>query len=110
MNDAISPAVRERIAQAFAGFIGNDEAVYGIKRILAVALMHTPPALRRVMLLTGAPSTGKTEIARRMAACLALPMAQMDARRARSATACAFWWARTARACGRVRPAWKRSG
>ena len=89
MNDAISPAVRERIAQAFTGFIGNDEAVYGIKRILAVALMHQPPTLRRVMLLTGAPSTGKTEVARRMAACLALPMAQMDGRNVRSREALA---------------------
>lgn len=89
MNDAISPAIREHIAEAFTGFIGNDEAVYGIKRILAVALMHQPPTLRRVMLLTGAPSTGKTEIARRMAKCLALPLAQMDGRNVRSREALA---------------------
>ena len=77
-------SLRARVRDAFAGFIGNEDAVYGIQRALLVALSATPPMLDRALMLSGAPSTGKTEIARRIAKCLAMPFVQIDGRAIRS--------------------------
>lgn len=80
----VTDEIRKRVRAAFGGFVGNEDAVYSIQRQLAVALASTPPALRRALLLSGAPSTGKTEIARRIARCIDLPFVQVDGRAVRS--------------------------
>jgi Holliday junction resolvasome RuvABC ATP-dependent DNA helicase subunit len=83
-RDAASATVNE----AFKGFIGNSDAVYSIKRALTVSLARAkegePPILSRTYLLAGPPSTGKTEIARRMAAVLKLPFLRLDGRAVKS--------------------------
>lgn len=85
----INDDLRNKVEEIFHGFVGNEEAIYAIKRVLLVALFEEPPTLKRVLLLTGAPSTGKTEIARRMAKCLEMPVAQMDGRNVSSRDALA---------------------
>jgi len=89
MTQLINGDLRNKAEESFHGFVGNEEAVYAIKRILLIALFEDPPSLKRVLLLTGAPSTGKTEIARRMAKCLGMPVAQMDGRNVSSRDALA---------------------
>lgn len=87
MNDAVIEA-RDKVNESFEGFIGNEEAVYSIKRALIVAISRTPakelPILSRTYLLSGPPSTGKTEIARRMTTVLGLPYVRLDGRAVRS--------------------------
>lgn len=81
-------AIRARVDRAFAGFIGNDEAVHSIKRALVYALANVPadqaPSLAKVFLLSGRPSTGKTDLSRRITAALGLPFVRLDGRGVRS--------------------------
>lgn len=88
--DAVSPAqitvptvpleIRQRVTEAFSGFIGNRAAVDGLKRAILKAPLFTPPQLPASYLFTGNPSTGKTELARRVARCLGLPFVSLDGR------------------------------
>jgi len=71
---------RRRVAQAFQGFIGNGAAVETLQRALLRATIAQPPGLSASYLLTGNPSTGKTELARRVARCLGLPFVSLDGR------------------------------
>jgi Holliday junction resolvasome RuvABC ATP-dependent DNA helicase subunit len=81
-------AAREKVDGAFRGFIGNADAVYAIKRSLIYAISNTKPGelpnLSKVFLLSGPPSVGKTEIARRITACLGVPFVRVDGRAVRS--------------------------
>lgn len=87
MNDAVIDA-RIKVNQAFEKFIGNDDAVYSIKRSLIVALAATPaggmPRLAKVFLLSGPPSVGKTELARRVTNVLGVPFVRLDGRAVKS--------------------------
>jgi Holliday junction resolvasome RuvABC ATP-dependent DNA helicase subunit len=74
----VPPEIRGRVEGVFDGFIGNESPVQRVKRDLLIALMEKPPHLRRNYLLVGLPSVGKTELARRIAAALALPFVRLD--------------------------------
>jgi Holliday junction resolvasome RuvABC ATP-dependent DNA helicase subunit len=74
----ISSEARERVECAFDGFVGNDNAVSTIKRDLLYASLQDPPALSETYLLSGPPSTGKTELSRRIAKALGLPFVALD--------------------------------
>lgn len=69
---------RADVAQSFVGFVGNSNAVDRISRDLVVALTSTPRALARSFLFSGPPSSGKTEICRRIAKAIALPFVPLD--------------------------------
>ncbi|MGD0075656.1 MAG: Holliday junction DNA helicase RuvB C-terminal domain-containing protein, partial [Candidatus Binataceae bacterium] len=72
--------VRQRVRDAFEGFVGNEPAVSRLSNDLLRALIEQPPHLAKNYLFTGLPSTGKTELARRMARALALPFIKLDGR------------------------------
>lgn len=76
----VPPDVRRRVRVAFEGFIGNEPAVARLSNDLLRALIEQPPHLAKNYLFTGLPSTGKTELARRMARALALPFVKLDGR------------------------------
>ena len=76
--------VRHSVRQAFEGFIGNEAAFRRIQNDLLRALIERPPHLSKNFLFTGQPSTGKTEISRRMAVALQLPFIKLDGRGLRS--------------------------
>lgn len=65
---------------AFEGFIANEPAVARLSNDLLRALIEQPPHLAKNYLFTGLPSTGKTELARRMARALDLPFIKLDGR------------------------------
>ena len=73
-------SAREQVANAFSGFIGNQAAIDTLKRGVLQALLSVPPQLPASYLLTGNPSTGKTELARRVARSLDLPFVSLDGR------------------------------
>ena len=80
-------AAKEKVDAAFLSFIGNTDAVYAIKRSLTVALARAdgkPAALSRVFLMSGPPSSGKTEIARRVTNILGVPFIRLDGRAVKS--------------------------
>lgn len=68
------------VDDAFAGFVGNKFAIERITLDLKRALMKDPPSLPRNYLLTGMPSTGKTELAKRISTALTLPFVRLDGR------------------------------
>ena len=72
--------IRQRVRHAFEGFIGNEPAVSRLSNDLLRALIEQPPHLAKNYLFTGLPSTGKTELARRMARALDLPFVKLDGR------------------------------
>ena len=72
--------VRQRVRDAFEGFVGNESAVSRLSNDILRALIERPPHLAKNYLLTGLPSTGKTELARRMARALGLPFVKLDGR------------------------------
>jgi Holliday junction resolvasome RuvABC ATP-dependent DNA helicase subunit len=72
--------VRRRVREAFDGFVGNEPAVTRLSNDLLRALIEQPPHLSKNYLLTGLPSTGKTELARRIGKALALPFIKLDGR------------------------------
>jgi Holliday junction resolvasome RuvABC ATP-dependent DNA helicase subunit len=69
-----------QVEVAFNTFIGNRFAIERISIDLKRALMDDPPSLPRNYLLTGPPSTGKTELAKRIANALKLPFIRLDGR------------------------------
>ena len=83
-STTVPSATRERVAGVFSSFVGNRPAVDTLKRGILRALLSTPPQLPASYLFTGNPSTGKTEIARRVASALALPFVSLDGRALRS--------------------------
>lgn len=76
----IPAEVRQRVKAAFDGFIGNEPVVTRLSNDLLRALIEQPPHLAKNYLFTGLPSTGKTELARRMALALNLPFVKLDGR------------------------------
>lgn len=80
ISGRIPAEVRQQVRDAFDSFIGNDAAVKRISNDLLRALIEMPPHLSKNYLLTGQPSTGKTELARRMARALSLPFVSLDGR------------------------------
>ena len=72
--------VRELVEEAFADFIGNQPAIDTLRRGVLKAMLSDPPQLSVSYLLTGNPSTGKTELARRVALALDLPFVSLDGR------------------------------
>ena len=76
----VPPEVRRRVREAFEGFVGNEPAVSRLSNDLLRALIEHPPHLAKNYLFTGLPSTGKTELARRMAKVLQLPFVKLDGR------------------------------
>lgn len=72
--------IRQRVKAAFESFIGNEAAVKRASNDLLRALIEEPPYLAKNYLFTGQPSTGKTELARRMANALQLPFVPLDGR------------------------------
>ena len=76
----IPSEIRQHVKEAFAGFIGNEPAVARLSNDLLRALIENPPHLAKNYLFTGLPSTGKTELARRMADALRLPFIKLDGR------------------------------
>ncbi len=83
MNDILKLA-KAKVNAAFESFIGNDEAVYSITRSLTLALASAAESgsvtMAKTFLLSGAPSVGKTELARRITAVLDLPFVRLDGR------------------------------
>lgn len=76
----IPPATRQRVRDAFLGFVGNEPAVARLSNDLLRALIDRPPHLSKNYLFTGLPSTGKTELSRRIAVALGLPFVKLDGR------------------------------
>lgn len=76
----VTTGVREKVTKAFSGFIGNRAAIDTLKRGVLKALLSDPPQLSASYLLTGNPSTGKTDLARRVAMSLSLPFVSLDGR------------------------------
>jgi DNA phosphorothioation-dependent restriction protein DptH len=76
----IPPATRQRVRDAFSGFVGNEPAVARLTNDLLRALIENPPHLSKNYLFTGLPSTGKTELSRRIAVALGLPFVKLDGR------------------------------
>lgn len=79
-STVVPPSAREQVARAFSGFIGNRAATDTLRRGVLRALLSDPPQLPASYLLTGNPSTGKTELARRLARSLGLPFVSLDGR------------------------------
>ena len=77
---AVPAEVRQRVRQVFEGFIGNEPSVRRLSNDLLRALIERPPYLSKNYLFTGQPSTGKTELARRVARALALPFVRLEGR------------------------------
>lgn len=80
VSSVVPPDVREQVGSAFLGFIGNRAAIDTLRRGALRALLSDPPQLSVSYLLTGNPSTGKTELARRVAQALDLPFVSLDGR------------------------------
>ena len=80
VSTIVPPSTREQVTKAFSGFVGNQAAVDTLRRGVLKALLSDPPQLPASYLLTGNPSTGKTELARRVAQSLALPFVSLDGR------------------------------
>jgi Holliday junction resolvasome RuvABC ATP-dependent DNA helicase subunit len=76
----IPSEVRAQVRNAFTGFVGNEAVIQRLSNDLLRALIERPPYLAKNYLLTGLPSTGKTELARRIARALTLPFVKLDGR------------------------------
>lgn len=67
------------VERAFDGFIGNEQAVYLLKVQLTLALRENPPRRSTNVMFCGPGGTGKTELARRVAAALETPLVDVPA-------------------------------
>ncbi len=67
------------VETAFEGFIGNEQAVYLLKVQLTLALRENPPRTAINVMFCGPGGTGKTELARRVAAALGTPLVDVPA-------------------------------
>jgi Holliday junction resolvasome RuvABC ATP-dependent DNA helicase subunit len=80
--------VKQKVNADFEGFIGNEEAIYAVKRSLIFALANSEdgdmPMMAKTFLLSGSPSVGKTELARRITAALGVPFVRLDGRALRT--------------------------
>ena len=74
----IPQSVRDSVNSAMIGFIGNENAISRVKNDLMLALVQEPPHLPKNYLFVGLPSTGKTELCRRIAAAVKLPFVALD--------------------------------
>jgi Holliday junction resolvasome RuvABC ATP-dependent DNA helicase subunit len=79
-TNRVPAELRIRVREAFSGFVGNDPAISRLTNDVLRALIESPPHLAKNYLFTGLPSTGKTELARRMAVALDLPFVKLDGR------------------------------
>lgn len=73
------PPFAPNVEQAFEGFIGNEAAVYRLKVILTLALKKTPPQTSLNAMFCGPGGAGKTELARRVAKALGIPLIDVPA-------------------------------
>ncbi|WP_441253485.1 Holliday junction DNA helicase RuvB C-terminal domain-containing protein [Bradyrhizobium sp. 613_E4_N2_2] len=80
VSSPVTPQIRQQVQNAFEGFIANESAVAMLSNDLLRALIENPPHLAKNYLFTGLPSTGKTELARRIALALGLPFVKLDGR------------------------------
>lgn len=86
-RESLSKA-RIKVDEAFKSFVANTEAVYAIKRALTVAIASTPDgqpvSIPKTFILSGPASVGKTDLARRIASVLGLPVVRLDGRTVRT--------------------------
>ena len=68
-----------QVEQAFAGFQGNVAAVRRLKVGVLLGLRQNPARMADNYLLTGATGMGKTELARRVARSLSVPLIELSA-------------------------------
>jgi Holliday junction resolvasome RuvABC ATP-dependent DNA helicase subunit len=80
VSAVIPTATRQRVRDAFSEFVGNEPAAARLTNDLLRALIDNPPHLSKNYLFTGLPSTGKTELSRRIAVALGLPFIKLDGR------------------------------
>lgn len=76
----VTAEVRRQVREAFEGYVGNENALRRVTNDLLRALIEKPPHLSKNFLFTGQPSTGKTEIARRISRAIGLPFVKLDGR------------------------------
>lgn len=69
----------DQASGTFEGFVGNDNAKELLVPIIVQGLAEVPRRLSVNLIFYGPPSTGKTELARRIARTLALPFLQTSA-------------------------------
>lgn len=92
----ISAEIDNRVEAGFAGYVGNDDAVYAVKRALRLALAGSPPMLNEVLLFTGPSSAGKTELASRVGQVMQLPFTMYAGTAVRNASQMAIAMERAA--------------
>ena len=68
-----------QVEQAFAGFLGNVAAVRRLKLGVLLGLRQNPPRMADNYGLNGAAGMGKTELARRVARSLSVPLIELSA-------------------------------
>lgn len=73
-----------KVRAAFAGFIGNPDAVHAVQRGLVAALVDARPGqpvvMAKTLLFTGPASVGKTHLANLVTSVLAVPLVRLDGR------------------------------
>lgn len=70
-----------QVEAAFAGYVGNVAAVRRLKIECTLALRATPPSMPVNVMLCGPGGLGKTELARRVARALGVPLVDVPASR-----------------------------
>jgi hypothetical protein len=71
-----------KVRDAFAGFIGNADAIHAVQRGLVAALIDAPAGqpivMAKVLLFSGPPSVGKTYLANLVTSVLDAPLVYLD--------------------------------